>query len=69
MITKAISEEHFIRVIYDYLLYIHKDKEGEFSMSEKEDVARQALDLHKDYWERCKRDYDEVYYGPIHRDE
>lgn len=49
-IDKSTSEEHFIRVIYDHLL------ENNMAMEQREQLARFALDLHKQYWEKCEHD-------------
>lgn len=55
MIDKATSEKHFIRVVYDYLLASCPAWLPP-SMENKELAARSALELHKDYWERCCKD-------------
>lgn len=60
MMTKAISEEHFIRVVYDYLTkdfdQTGKNETEETKKIVKEMIARIALELHKDYWYRCEWD-------------
>ncbi len=52
-LTKAISEEHFIRVVYDFV-WGYRSRFEAMSNEKKEEAARTALALHKDYWHRCE---------------
>jgi hypothetical protein len=59
ILDKDVSEEYFIQVIYDYLVSSYSfDKEiHPITKEDKEEYARTALELHKEYWDKCKREY------------
>lgn len=55
--NKLLSERHFVAVIYSYLLMIEDaNPKRPLNPEEKEELARIAVGLHKEFWERYTAD-------------
>lgn len=51
---KAISEEFFIKVMFDYFKKLREESGLPYDIEYGEFLARESLSLHKEYWRLVK---------------